>query len=246
MNTEFDIDRFMKVLKKDFHSVWPTFGIMMLILALIPAAMWLFCITWIDGHTALNVCWFLIPFCFFLATITAPSRIYKSCNLPNRGIHFAMLPASKKEKFSSMMLVTIVVPLVLLAVMIAFYSTLTFIQQQSFVLDEPARLLKELDYTFSTQTLLLSVLYYLANTSVFFFTNTLFKRHKVTKTILWSMALSFVASIAGLPFLITSSTNIHTVIDSPQTLHLVFDIILLLWTIGFYYGAYYRLKRMNY
>ena len=41
--------------------------------------------------------------------MVTPSRMYRTCNLQKEGIYYAMLPASKLEKYLSMLLFTIVV-----------------------------------------------------------------------------------------------------------------------------------------
>ena len=41
MNNTFDWQRFCQVVKKDLHNLWPMFGTTMLILAVLPFALWL-------------------------------------------------------------------------------------------------------------------------------------------------------------------------------------------------------------
>ena len=255
MNTTFDFERFKRVLRKDFLSVKSTFGLTMLILALIPAGLWLFSLMWGLGAVAPELRLATLFICFALAVIMAPSRIYKYCNIPNQGIHFAMLPASKDEKFWSMVIVTLVVPLVVGIALIVVDFLLSAIpncpyQQFLFETTDWGDIFGIEVETFTLfLTILLFVLYYIANASIFFFTATLFKKHKVTKTILWAMLISFVFSIVGLPVMIALGFENYFELLTSLTQNgvlVLLNVLMILWCVGFYYGAYYRLKRMKY
>ena len=114
MNNTFEWSRFCKVVRKDFSNIWQNAGTSLLIITLLPIAAWL--LWWAfsglsDEFPPIipEIRWGMIVFSVGLAAIFAPSRMYRTCNLQKEGIYFAMLPASKLEKYLSMLLFTIVV-----------------------------------------------------------------------------------------------------------------------------------------
>ena len=109
MNNTFDWNRFCKVVKKDFRNLWPMFGTTMIVLASLPFAVWLMAL--VIDRTAIitpNVRVAMIMIFSSLAALMLPSRLYRTMNLRNEGIYYAMLPASKLEKFVSMLLFTFI------------------------------------------------------------------------------------------------------------------------------------------
>ena len=106
MNKTFDWSRFGKLVRKDFSNIWQNAGTSLLIITLLPLAVWLF--------------WWA------LSGVT-PSRMYRTCNLQKEGIYYAMLPASKLEKYLSMLLFTVVIcPLLCLcgSIVLDYFLTL--------------------------------------------------------------------------------------------------------------------------
>ena len=87
---------------------------------------------------------------------------------------------------------------------------------------------------------------------VFFFTNTIFKKHKVLLTILWTMLFSFILQLVITPFFMHSLTDSESIVKAfgnPARLacyywiSLAFIIVctgVLLW------WSSYRLKKMKY
>ena len=110
MNNTFDWNRFCKVVNKDFRNLWPTFGTTAIVLATLPFAVWLLSLVIsrdfvIDPNYRVT----MIMGVSSLAAVMLPSRLYRTMNLRNEGIYYAMLPASKLEKFLSMLLFTFIV-----------------------------------------------------------------------------------------------------------------------------------------
>ena len=113
MNNTFDWTRFGKVVRKDFQSIWQNAGTTLLIITLLPILAWL--LWWVVSGfgdmepIAPEVRWSFIFGSVMLAAMVTPSRMYRTCNIQKEGIYFAMLPASKLEKYLSMLLFSIVV-----------------------------------------------------------------------------------------------------------------------------------------
>ena len=113
MNNTFEWSRFCKVVRKDFSNIWQNAGTSLLIITLLPILAWLlwWALSGIEEMPAIvpEVRWCFIAGSVLLAAIVSPSRMYRTCNLQKEGIYFAMLPASKLEKYLSMLLFTIVI-----------------------------------------------------------------------------------------------------------------------------------------
>ena len=112
MNNKFEWNRFCKVVNKDFRNMWPMFGTTMLILAALPFAAWLLLLVLGQGEFVAmppDVRLVIIECLAMLAAIMAPSRMYRTWNLRNEGIYYAMLPASKLEKFCSALLFSLII-----------------------------------------------------------------------------------------------------------------------------------------
>ena len=267
MEGNFDYNRFRMVFMHDLKSLWPRFGLTMLIIMLIPTAIWLFLCMGEPIESTGRL--FIISICVLMVSIMAPSRLYKYCNTPNLGVHFAMLPVSKSEKFWSMLLMTaVVVPL------IAFCGMALLDLPQAIASKGEWRWLFDVlawaEWVVWLKVFSLIIVSFYAIIATFFFTATLFKKHKVLYTVLWAMLigylLQFVLSIL-IALLITLLGNDLT--GSYQTLlHHVESVVsflgsmdgeaiengvywgymavMTLWSVAFYYAAHYRLKRMKY
>ena len=228
-NKNFEWNRFCKVVKKDFRNLWPMFGPTMLILAALPFAVWLFMAV-INRDMALHpdIRLMMIEGVAMLAAIMAPSRMYRTWNLRNKGIYFAMLPASKLEKFCSALLFSLIIcPLAVFVGSMALDMFLTalpfgpwrewlwqgeagfpFTANMSFfenmaVSGEGA----EMFSYYGPLWIVACWISYIASVLMFVFTSTLFKCHKVLYTILWLYLIEFVISIILIPVFIAVFTN---------------------------------------
>ena len=231
MNNKFNWNRFCKVVNKDFRNIWHTFGPTMLILAVLPFALWLFILVLKQGdHISMpsDIRLIMIEGLAYLAALMAPSRMYRTWNLTNEGIYYAMLPASKLEKFCSALLYSIVIcPLAVYLGGMAldvFLTALPFGPWQSWLWEG------KMGFPFTVDLSALSGLSagepgsnmfmhfgslwvigcwvgYIGTVLMFVFTSTIFKRHKVLQTILWLYVIEFVISIILIPVFLAVFTN---------------------------------------
>lgn len=213
MNNTFDWNRFCKVVNKDFRNLWPTFGPTMIVLASLPFAVWLLALV-INSNFVIAPNFRVVMIMMFssFAAVMLPSRLYRTMNLRNEGIYYAMLPASKLEKFLSMLLFTFIVA-----------PVVTYLG--SMVIDIILRLMPTGAYhqwlwqgdggfpLFTTipmddetmpgfHSWLLTAATYsglLSSPAIFLFAATLFKKHKVLYTFLILYLLEFVLSVIAIP-----------------------------------------------
>lgn len=244
MNNKFDWNRFCKVVNKDFRNMWPMFGTTMIILAVLPFAVWLF-MTVIGVDVPLDPAFrlMMIQGVAYIAAMMAPSRMYRTWNLRNEGIYYAMLPATKLEKYISALLFSLVVcPLgVYLGsfVLDMFLTALPFGAWEDwlweskvgfpFILDL-GTILSEMAASdagaeafrvmyFGTLYNISCWLGYIGTVLMFVFTATLFKKHKVLQTILWLYVINFVLSIVLIPvfmFLFGSTDFMEWMYELPE------------------------------
>lgn len=252
MNNTFEWQRFCQVVKKDFRSLWNLYGITMLIITLVPIALWILVALFSDAELPTAARGWEIYVLVALATIMAPSRLYRTANLQNQGIYFAMLPASKLEKFLSMLLYTIIVcPVLVLAGSIVLDTLLTLLPFGPY-----RHYLWEL-YPASTEVEIWDdmpvwfginfALGCIVTPITFLFTNTIFKKHKVTKTILWLMLINFVATLFILPAVLSGvneeSFMARDFIENYNYIGLVWNLILIA---GLLVWTWLRMKKMPY
>lgn len=271
MNNTFEFSRFCKVLKKDFRSIIPQFGLALLIIALLPTAVWLFCtVLGRNGPEGIypTIRYWEIIGVAIIAAMMAPSRMYRTSNLQGKGIYFAMLPASKLEKYLSMIVISLIVcPLVAAAgatVMDLLLRVLPFgpYKQWLWQSDELTAMLGMADeYTtayyiqlFSSPLLWMVEL--LSTSALFMFTTTIFKKHKVLKTILWCWLIGFVAQLIFTPLAINCgdrfATWVERMVDAYSPLQIVNfcywggNILSVVISVALYWWAGSRLRRMKY
>ena len=219
-------NRFCKVVAKDFRNMWPMFGTTMIILAALPFAAWLMMYVFGggDAHMPADMRLIMIEAVAYIAAIMAPSRMYRTWNLRNEGIYYAMLPASKAEKFCSALLFSLIVcPLaVYLGSMVLdmFLTAVPFGPWQEWIwqgemgfpftfnmaaLNEVAPRFNEDADIFLHLGWMWQVacwIGYISTVLMFVFTSTIFKRHKVLQTILWLYVINFAISIILMPVMV--------------------------------------------
>lgn len=286
MNKNFEWSRFCKVVRKDFNNIWPQAGTTLLIITLLPIAIWL--LWWVImglsedvPFIAPEVRWYMIAVVELLVCIVTPSRLYRTCNLQKEGIYFAMLPASKLEKYLSMLLFSILVcPLLCLVggIVLDYFLTLLPFGPYSKWLWQTDYLAQGLDgyralvagafYNDEVDTLrlladvftpgriiLIFILNYLNSVALYMFTNTIFKKHKVLQTILWTMLINFALNIIATPIMGAVMMNGNWVEEimnwsAPVSSLNAFFWISTAWnavlTAVFFWWAGYRLKHMKY
>ena len=272
MNNTFDWNRFCKVVNKDFRNLWPMFGTTMIVLATLPFAVWLLSLVIsrdfvIDPNYRVA----MIMGVSSLAAVMLPSRLYRTMNLRNEGIYYAMLPASKLEKFLSILLYTFVVAPVL-------------VYLGSMVLDIILRLMPAGPYhqwlwqgdagfplfiriPMDDDTIpgfhswLLTAATYsgcLASPAIFLYAATLFKKHKVLYTFLVLYLIEFVLTIIAIPVIMALAQNpdfMEWLYDTfrlwtpEQIFNWFFGIVAavnIIVTVLFTWMAWRRLKKMPY
>ncbi|MBR2959148.1 MAG: hypothetical protein IKC19_05930 [Bacteroidales bacterium] len=205
--------------------MWPMFGTTMIILAALPFAVWLMMYVFggSDAHMPADLRLIMIEAVAYIAAIMAPSRMYRTWNLRNEGIYYAMLPASKAEKFCSALLFSLIVcPLAVYLgslVLDVFLTVVSFGPWQEWIWQgemgfpftfDMSRLS---DYAaaeegaeaflhFGWMYQLCCWVGYISTVLMFLFTSTIFKKHKVLQTILWLYVINFAISIILMPVMV--------------------------------------------
>ena len=284
MNNTFDWTRFCKVVRKDFSNIWQNAGTSLLIITLLPILAWLlwWALSGIEEMPAIvpEVRWCFIAGSVLLAAMVSPSRMYRTANLQKEGIYFAMLPASKLEKYLSMLLFTIVVcPLLcfLGGMVLDYFLTLLpfgpynkWLWQTDYLadaLDGYRGLVSGAFPNVNENTLMLvqvftpwkvvlyALLCHLSNVALFLFTNTIFKKHKVLQTLLWTWLISFVLNIVLTPIMGAMMIDGNWIEEFFETANPVRSFNIAYWaavvwsvvlTTVFFWWASYRLKNMKY
>ena len=284
MNNTFEWSRFCKVVRKDFSNIWQNAGTSLLIITLLPILAWLlwWALSGIEEMPAIvpEVRWCFIAGSVLLAAMVSPSRMYRTSNLQKEGIYFAMLPASKLEKYLSMLLFTIVVcPLLcfLGGMVLDYFLTLLpfgpynkWLWQTDYLadaLDGYRGLVSGAFPNVNENTLMLvqvftpwkvvlyALLCHLSNVALFLFTNTIFKKHKVLQTLLWTWLISFVLNIVLTPIMGAMMIDGNWIEEFFETANPVRSFNIAYWaavvwsvvlTTVFFWWASYRLKSMKY
>lgn len=284
MNNTFDWTRFCKVVRKDFNNIWRNAGTSLLIITLLPILAWLlwWALSGIEEMPAIapEVRWCFIAGSVLLAAMVSPSRMYRTANLQKEGIYFAMLPASKLEKYLSMLIFTIVVcPLLcfLGGMVLDYFLTLLpfgpynkWLWQTDYLadaLDGYRALVAGMFPDVNQDTMLLvqvltpwkvvlyALLCHLSYVSLFLFTNTIFKKHKVLQTLLWTWLISFVLNIILTPVMGAMMLSGNWLQEFLESADPVKSLNVAYWaatawsivlTTVFFWWANYRLKHMKY
>ena len=198
-----NIDRFKKVVVRDFNSTYQLYGLSMLIMMCVPVAVWLFGLAFKIPEIDAMVRNGILQFVVVLAAAISSMKIYKSCNLAGKGNYFALLPASLGEKFCSMMLYCfIVTPLAVFVgsfVVDTLLSLLPFGPYKDFIWTKP-EWFEELDFggLYANGG---SLEFDTAVSTILKYANTIFKKNKFIKTVLWLMLISFVLSTVLFPII---------------------------------------------
>ncbi len=264
MNNTFNLSRFGKVLAKDIRNLIPTYGRVLLGLTLLPMAFWLFNlitepaeVTYAEDRQNQ-----LMAIAAIVLAIT-PSFVYGNCNRAKKGIHFAMLPASKLEKYLSMIVVSLVVApvaVLLVATLVDLLLTLLpFGPYEGWLWNffEGGYRQTSMEMPDGTGYVLFFLLASAVSTAgLYMFTNTLFRKNKVINTILWCLLLGFVFTMLFFGVVSNFGENVaermqawaesHTKEQFLTRVFWIFTVAQLLVGIGFYIWGGFRLKRMRY
>ena len=262
MNNTFDIKRFGNVVRRDGMSYFKNFGWTLVVLWSIPVGIWFMLFISGDmGKTMNSDRYGFFYFLMIVAMILVPSRLYKDCNDSRKGVQFAMLPASSLEKFLSMFIYCILVTPILYIVGAVSLDTIMvlipgnnpyegFVFVNVFIQD----IFKI--YLGDWGTLVMRLPFYqifvvLSCISIFMFTNMLFKKRKVGKTIgvLAISSIIVIIVIVRVSILFKSWFDSFTYddrIDFSKKVHYGFYIFNILLSIVMFYLTYYKIKKQTY
>ena len=272
MNNTFDIKRFGNVVRHDGMSCFKNFGWTLVVLWSIPVIFWI--MTYVsDGvYTNRDI---LISLLMWLSLIIVPSRLYKDVNDSRKGMLYAMTPASSLEKFLSMFLYCVLVtPIVYMLGAIAIdtilalkpgnnpYDGFIFKDFNGLLLpdlvhvgdDEMNRQFAE--YILDKNRILINIIQFLCVSSIFMFTNMLFKKRKLSKTIgiltligiILTILIVRIASDIDVEFLEDYTDDeisvfVNNVVDNFYSI--MFCIYATLSAVLLYF-TYYKIKRQTY
>lgn len=214
MNNTFNFTRFKKVLARDFRATYKRFGLAALILSLLVVTVWITnLVTGIPSYyTDPDWGWGMESFYqgiigervtiillgVVISFAIAPAIIYKSCNLKGRGNYYAMLPASHLEKYLSMLFYCcIFAPIVVFLGSLIVDTLLTLLPIGYF-----KYFIWNYDewYYIDAEFVLRFIAFLFLTASIFMFSNTLFKRAKFIKTVLWLMLIGFLLLLTSIAF----------------------------------------------
>lgn len=272
MNNTFDIKRFGNVVRHDGMSYFKNFGWTLVVLWSIPVIFWI--MTYVsDGvYTNRDI---LISLLMWLSLIIVPSRLYKDVNDSRKGMLYAMTPASSLEKFLSMFLYCVLVtPIVYMLGAIAIdtilalkpgtnpYDGFIFKDFKGVLLpdlvhvgdDEMNRQFAE--YILDKNRILINIIKFLCVSSIFMFTNMIFKKRKLSKTIgiltligiILTILIVRIASDIDVEFLDDYTDDeisvfVNNVVDNFYSI--MFCIYATLSAVLLYF-TYYKIKRQTY
>ena len=280
MNNRFELSRFKNVIVYDFHQYLHRFGIVLAILIGISTlGTWITSLSF-DSFTNIieediNVSPFIrymtISYMFWLAIWIAPAWIYGFINMKKDGPQYATLPASYLEKFLSILFYTLIVTPVAFEggcyIVDTLLTLLPWGGYNEFIWNlDTNELIKmfdtvpEFDYDFPTirRYYIYGIISMISSSAFMFFTSTIFKKHKISKTFAIVVIISFVAIIA----FFASLPSVIEYIDENITLDNHIDeyfeerlmpmfmnasiIFCIVQTVVCYLWGYYRMKRMKF
>ena len=256
MNNTFDWNRFCEVVKKDFRNMWPLFGRTMLILALLPMTIWLLSLIFpILPFIPSPFRFFMIGMVTLLAACMTASRMYRTWNLQGEGVYFAMLPASKLEKYLSASIYSLLIcPLLVFLCSLfidVFLTLLPFGNYHTWLWEGYNSFLAN---SYFLVIFLIFFFNFLALIPLYMFMSTCFKRHKVLRTSLWLILFYFGSMLVRLKIFNSPSVglwidNLASNLGRESVANILIGIQLALPIIGFVlFGwlAWRRLNRMGY
>lgn len=200
MNETFDIKRLGRLIKYEVINYIPNFFKSLLIFASVIAAVWIFSLT-VDFNVCPHSRAGLVNALFVLAIALSPFIVYKDMNDRKKGYIYAMIPASTLEKLLSMIvLCVVIVPLLAYAVLTSTDLLLwllskagigPFLHMEFYNPFTAVKLLDEEYMLPHIYPVFDSIIYFVNLIAYTIMFNTIFRKNKVLKTILFNMAMSF-------------------------------------------------------
>lgn len=177
MKELFNINRYSKLVAKEFNESRPLMVKIIAIFGLILVSLWL--ITLItDSSSAASTRYEVIKNALYVTMFLIPFTLYGKTNSKTKGIDYVMLPASSTEKFLSMItLSTVVFPVILFLVSISTDTILAAITPETY---KGSIISNE----FINSSLLKTYYHMIILQSFGLFGNLLFIKHKIVKTLL--------------------------------------------------------------
>ncbi|MBO5849419.1 MAG: hypothetical protein J6R17_09490 [Bacteroidales bacterium] len=277
MNNTFNIKRFGNVVRRDGMSYFQNFGWTLIVLWALPVILWF--LTYISMETfdtgIISNRDTKISILMWLSLMIVPSRLYKNYNDSRKGVVLAMTPASSLEKFLSMILYcTVITPIIYMLGAIAIdtilalkpgtnpYDGFIFKDFKGLLLpdlvhvgdDEMNRQFAE--HILDKNRILINIIQFLYVSSIFMFTNMLFKKRKLSKTIgiltligiILTILIVRIASDINVEFLDDYtdeeiSVFVNKVVDYFYSI--MFCIYVTLSAVLLYF-TYYKIKKQTY
>ena len=269
MNEIFDIKRLGRLIKYEVINYIPNFFKSLLIFASVIAAVWIFSLT-VDHNVCPHSRDALVGTLFILAIVLSPFIVYKDMNDRKKGYIYAMIPASTLEKLLSMIvLCVVIVPLLAYAVLTATDLLLWLLSKVgigSFLHMEfynPFTTIKFVDDEYLQPCIypVFDSIIYLVNLIVYsIMFNTIFRKNKVLKTILFNISMTFafviltavVVNITTPEFWEDMFEGLVEWLDEKTDVELfgylmtTVRCLTILMSMAFLSITYFRIKKVNY
>ena len=280
MNNTFNIKRFGNVVRRDGMSYFQNFGWTLIVLWALPVILWF--LTYISMETfdtgIISNRDTKISTLMWLSLMIVPSRLYKNYNDSRKGVILAMTPASSLEKFLSMILYCVVITPIVYLIGALFIDTILALKPgtnpyDGFIFSDFFSKNYELyrdilslgeeelnrsiyDYMLSKNHFIYKVLQILGFSSVFMFTNMLFKKRKLSKTIGILTLLGIIFSIFVVRYAINLEYNFDADWTDEEITNYVKGVVNYAYNFIFYsslisasaflYLTYYKIKKQTY
>lgn len=245
MNNTFSFKRFKQVIAYDWKRFIHNFGINLLVWISIPIMFWVTSLVFdfdIDPFARIFFIFGLIA----ITVMSAPSRIYGKVNLPREGVDFAMLPASSREQFLSMVFYcSIVTPALTLIGGWIVDCLMTLLPFGGFKEYIAFYEIFSANISNIMVSLVMLVTTAWAESAIFMFGNMKFQRRKAGKTFGWGLLIMFTLVLL---LEITNGWHLLQVIfgDFSNTNLWIFSAIMFIIACGFYFGTYRKIKNQKY
>ena len=280
MNNTFNINRFGNVVRRDGMSYFSNYGWTLVVLWALPVILWF--LTYISMETfdtgIISNRDTKISILMWLSLMIVPSRLYKNYNDSRKGVILAMTPASSLEKFLSMILYCVVITPIVYLIGALFIDTILALKPgtnpyDGFIISdfftknyESYREILSLgdeelnrsiyDYMLSKNHFIYKVLQILGFSSVFMFTNMLFKKRKLSKTIGILTLLGIIFSIFVVRYAINLEYNFDADWTDEEMTNYIKGVVNYAYNFIFYsslisasaflYLTYYKIKKQTY
>ena len=269
MNEIFDIKRLGRLIKYEATNYIPNFFKSLLIFASVIAAVWVVSLTF-DASIMQFGRAELVNALFVLAIALSPFIVYKDMNNRKKGYFYAMIPASTLEKLLSMVvLCVLIVPLLTYAVLtgtdlllwllskVGIGSFLYMDFYNPFTVGEIVDDEYLLPYIYPVFDSILYMVNIIAYTIMF---NTIFRKNKVLKTILFNISMTFafviltavVVNITTPEFWENAFEGVVEWLDEKTDVELFGYLmtacrcLTIIMSMAFFSITYFRIKKVNY